>query len=87
MEPDPIQVEITNRGEGAATGIGLFLGVIGVVILVASIAFAATFLLLILVPILLIAPVAYLIITALRFEARLQDWLDAMGLNEDGSVR
>jgi hypothetical protein len=81
-EPRPVEVEVTNRGEGAATGPGLVIGSIGVlvVLMVASTAFVA--LLFVAIPLAILAFGVWLARLIHRMDARSQDWVREMGFDD-----
>lgn len=77
---DPIEVEVTNRGEGAATGIGLVLGGVGVLVLLMLLATAVVAFVIVVIPALIIWLIARTLIQLVRIDARYAEWVDEMGV-------
>jgi len=79
----PVEVEIANRGEGAATSPGLVLGTIGVLFGLCVAASVVTLLLLVLVPLVFIIPMLWLTRLEYRLNARYGEWVDEMAFVDD----
>jgi hypothetical protein len=80
---NPVEVEITNPGEGAATGVGLVLGTIGLLTCLALVAFVGVILVIALVPMVLLGAVLWLLRTIVRMDVRHTEWLDEMAFIND----
>ena len=77
---EPIEVEIINRGEGAATGIGLVLGFVGLVVTLCLIAVASLVLIVAFVPTVLVLLILWTVRTTVRLQARQEEWMDELGI-------
>lgn len=77
---EPIEVEIANRGEGAATGPGLVIGIVGVLITLMIVALASVVLLVAVIPMLIVWLIARTLQQTVRLDARFSEWADEMGL-------
>ena len=77
---EPIEVEITNRGEGAATGIGLLLGFLGLVVILCLVAIASIVLIVAVVPTVLVLLILWTVRITVRLQARREEWMEEMGI-------
>lgn len=77
---ESLEVEITNRGEGAATAPGLIIGSMGVMVTLMLVALASIVLLTAVIPMLIVWLIARTVQQTVRLDARFAEWADEMGL-------
>lgn len=84
---EPIEVEIANRGEGAATAPGLVIGSIGVLVTLMLVALASVVLLVAVIPMLIVWLIARTVQQTVRLDARYSEWADEMDLVSESQPR
>lgn len=77
-----MEVEVTNRGEGAATGPGLVLGSIAVLIVLMVVSAAFVAILIVVIPLAILTFGFWLARLIHRMDARSQDWVREMGFDD-----
>lgn len=79
---EPLDVNVVNRGDTAATGPGLILGTIGLIFVLAGLAMLITLGLILLIPVTVIFGAGWLLVRILRLQERHEEYCRAMGFEE-----